>query len=157
MRIFLMLPFILGMFLLVQPQMASAESEADCAIWICLPGGFPSGCAAAYRAFRDRIKHGYPPLPELRVCSSGLNGERVDGNYKLGREIFESCTPGYVLREDNRDGFPRGKCYIAQCAPERYMDSNQTYCKNYKAVRRTKQRYVRMWINGDYLGQFWYE
>ena len=78
------------------------------------------------------------------------------GNYDLGRETFETCGAGYVLRENNRNGFPMGKCYLAQCAPERYLDANETYCQNYEAIRRTKQNYVKMWVNGDYLGQFWY-
>ena len=134
-----------------------AASEADCAIWICLPGGFPSGCSAAYSAFRDRIKHRKPPLPDLSSCTTGPNGESVAGNYDLGRETFETCSGGYVLRENNRNGFPMGKCYLAQCAPERYLDANETYCQNYEAVRRTKQNYVKMWVNGDYLGQFWYQ
>lgn len=135
-----------------------AASEADCAIWICLPGGFPEGCSAAYSAFRDRIKHRKPPLPDLSSCTTGPNGERVAGNYELGRETFETCRGGYVLRENNRNGFPvGGKCYLSQCAPERYLDANETYCQNYEAIRRTKQSYVKMWVNGDYLGQFWYQ
>ena len=37
-----------------------------------------------------------------------------------------------------------------------YIDSSETYCKNYQAIRRTKQSYVKMWVDGDYLGKFWY-
>lgn len=157
MRILIALPLILGFFLLLQPQKASAASKSDCAIWICLPGGFPQGCSAAYSAFRDRIKHRKPPLPDLSSCTTGPNGERVAGNYELGRETFETCRSGYVLRENNRSGFPvGGKCYLSQCAPEKYLDANQTYCQSYEAIRRTKQNYIKMWVEGKYLGQFWY-
>lgn len=157
MKIILIFAFTLTAFLFVSSGRIFAASEADCAIWICLPGGFPSGCAAAHRAFRDRVKHGRPPLPELWSCSSGPNGERASGDYQIGREIFESCASGFILREDYRSGSPKGKCYMARCAPDRYMESNQTYCKNYEAVQRAKKNYIRMWVNGDYLGQFWYK
>lgn len=157
MKLVLMLVFSLAMVLFAGPKIVYAASEADCAIWICLPGGFPSGCGAAQKAFHDRLKHGRSPLPELWSCSTGPNGERVSGNYQLGREVFEACTSGYILREDNRSGFLRGKCYLAQCAPEKYMDSNEIYCRNYEALRRSKQSYIKMWVNGDYLGQFWYQ
>lgn len=157
MKLVFMFAFILSSLLLAGQQKVYAASGAECAIWICLPGGFPAGCAEAYGAFRDRIKRGRAPLPELRGCTTGPNGESVDGKYQLGREIFEACELGYVLREDNRNGLLRGKCYLDQCAPERYKESNEMHCKNYEAVRRVKQNYVKMWAGGSYLGQFWYE
>ena len=76
-----------------------AASEAACAIWICLPGGFPQGCSAAYSEFKKRIKKGRDPLPRLSSCTTGPNGEKVDGHYQLGYERFEPCDEGYVLRE----------------------------------------------------------
>src|SRR5690606_15229098 len=80
------------------PQVRAA-SEADCAIWICLPGGFPSGCGAAHSAFKKRIKKGRQPLPALASCTTGPNGKGVNGNYQLGYELFEACKEGYVLKE----------------------------------------------------------
>lgn len=157
MRLIAVFIFVLGIFTAINTKTSYAESEADCAIWICLPGGFPTGCSAAYSAFRDRIKHRKPPLPDLSSCTNAPNGEWVAGNYDLGRETFETCRSGYVLREKIRNSFPMGKCYLSQCAPERYLDANETYCQNYEAVRRKKQSYVKMWVDGDYLGQFWYQ
>ncbi len=55
------------------PAPALAVDEDDCAIWLCLPAGFPSGCGGAKSKFKDRIKHLRPPLPNFASCliSSG--------------------------------------------------------------------------------------
>ena len=45
-----------------------AADQDDCAIWLCLPTGFPSGCSGAKSAFKKRIKHLRPPLPDLMSC-----------------------------------------------------------------------------------------
>ncbi|ARR51947.1 conjugal transfer protein [Photobacterium damselae] len=47
---------------------ARAASQDDCAIWLCLPTGFPSGCSTAKRAFIKRIKKFKPPLPNIASC-----------------------------------------------------------------------------------------
>ena len=36
---------------------AFAASQDECAIWLCLPGGFPQGCGAAHSAMIKRIKN----------------------------------------------------------------------------------------------------
>lgn len=46
-----------------------AASENECAIWLCLPGGFPSGCGAAHSAMIDRVKDFKPPLPSFSSCA----------------------------------------------------------------------------------------
>ena len=33
-------------------QKSYAASQDECAIWLCLPGGFPAGCSAAYESIR---------------------------------------------------------------------------------------------------------
>lgn len=155
-RLFLSLIIIMSVGL-ISVEQSHAESEADCAIWLCLPAGFPSGCSAAYGAFRDRIKHGRHPLPALSSCSTGPNGETASGNYQLGRELFETCQTGYILREGFQFGSQQGRCYLDRCAPEKYSSNDNRYCQSYDAIRRTKPSYVKMWVNSDYLGQFWYE
>ena len=52
----------------VLPQTAFAVSQDECAIWLCLPSGFPSGCGAAKSAMKHRLKHGRSPLPNLASC-----------------------------------------------------------------------------------------
>lgn len=140
------------------PQ-ARAASEADCAIWICLPGGFPSGCGAAHSAFKKRIKKGRPPLPPLASCTTGPNGKGVNGSYQLGYEIFEACKEGYVLKESNNGMIRTGVCQKTQCSSSPYGFggyNNRNSCDSYAAIRRAQPSYVKMWVDGDYLGQFWY-
>ncbi len=51
------------------PYTANAASQAECSIWICMPGGFPAGCGAAYSAMINRVKHRKPPLPAFSSCA----------------------------------------------------------------------------------------
>ena len=138
---------------------ANAGSEAACAIWICLPGGFPTGCSAAYGEFKDRIKHGRDPLPALSGCSTGPNGETVSGRYQLGYELWEPCKDDYVIREYRQSGSYRANqasCFLETCAPTGNVRGENSSCENYAAVRRPKPSYVQMWVDGSYLGQFFY-
>ena len=124
-------------------QKAIAASQDACAIWICLPGGFPSGCGGAYSEFKRRIKKGRDPLPKLSSCTTGPNGERIDGHYQLGYERFEPCEDGYVLRE-KRQGYraSQGACYLTRCAPSSFQENSS--CENYEAIIRPKPHYVKM-------------
>ncbi len=140
-------------FLAFLPAAAKAESQDACAIWLCLPGGFPSGCSGAHSEFKHRIKKGKPPLPPLANCT--VDG-KTDGRYEMGREIWEACKDGYVLRESSQSGGrEEAKCYEKNCAPEGYR-SSRYYCESYEAVKRMKPNFVKMWVDGEYLGQFFY-
>lgn len=132
-------------------QSSYAASEADCAIWLCLPGGFPTGCSAAHSAFKDRIKHGRPPLPDLPSCTKGPDGKKSNGNYQMGYEYFEPCKAGYTLQEKGSGYFVSGKCVQSNC--RRYWNN---VCPSYEAIKRASPRYVKMWVNGIYTGQFFY-
>lgn len=147
---------ILALQILFSAANAKASTEADCAIWLCLPAGFTTGCSAAYGAFMERIKRGRAPLPELSSCTTGPRREQVTGNYQLGHEIFEVCNEGYVLKESRENNFLISKCVLAQCALGRFEDWGALACPSYDAVRRSKPSYVKMWVGSDYLGQFWY-
>lgn len=46
-----------------------AASQDECAIWLCLPGGFPSGCGAAHAAMVKRVLRGKSPLPAFESCA----------------------------------------------------------------------------------------
>jgi hypothetical protein len=154
MKFFMMI--IMAMLIISNGKMALASSQDACAIWICLPGGFPSGCGGAYSEFKKRIKKGRDPLPKLSSCTTGPNGEKVDGHYQLGYERFEPCDEGYVLRE-KQQGYraTQGLCYRTQCAPQQYQENYR--CENYQALIRPKPHYVKMWVNGEYLGQYFYQ
>lgn len=55
-------------FLVSFVPVSYAVSLKECAIWLCLPSGFPAGCSDAYAAMRKRIKKGRSPLPPLASC-----------------------------------------------------------------------------------------
>ena len=154
MKFFMMI--VVAVLIISNGKTALASSQDSCAIWICLPGGFPSGCGGAYSEFKTRIKKGRDPLPQLSSCTTGPNGEKVDGHYQLGYERFEPCDEGYVLRE-KQQGYraTQGLCYRTQCAPQQYQENYR--CENYQAVIRPKPYYVKMWVNGEYLGQYFYQ
>lgn len=133
---------------------AKASSQDACAIWICLPGGFPSRCSAAYSEFKSRIKHGKPPLPDLASCTSSPDGKASSGRYEMGHEYFEPCKEGYTLRQTNYGIGPSGVCEKRVC-----LGHGGEHCRvqdHYDAIRRTKPSYVKMWVDGEYLGQFFY-
>lgn len=54
-------------------QQGSGINEDECAIWLCLPGGFPEGCDKAYSAMIKRLEEGKSSLPNFASCT-------VDGN-----------------------------------------------------------------------------
>ncbi len=101
------------------------------------------------------LKKGRDPLPRLSSCTTGPNGEKIDGHYQLGYERFEPCDEGYVLRERSQ-GYRamEGACYRQFCAPSQFQDNSS--CQNYTAVLRPKPYYVKMWVDGAYLGQYFY-
>src|SRR5450830_640760 len=49
---------------------AQAASQDECSIWLCLPGKFPGGCAAAHVAMAKRLKDLKPALPDFEECSA---------------------------------------------------------------------------------------
>jgi len=152
---FTMLLSLAGIFLM--PTKSNASSRDACAIWICLPAGFPQGCSGAFGEFKHRLKKGKAPLPSLASCSTGPNGEKTSGRYELGYEYFKPCDEGYVIRElANDNGLRVGACYIKSCAPQYHSDREDIYCENYLAIKREKPSYVRMWIEGSYIGQYFY-
>jgi len=154
---------IFGMLLITAfsfERPVQAASEDACAIWLCLPGGFPQGCSGAYSEFKNRLKKGKSPLPDLSSCTTSPNGERVSGHYEIGYEPWIQCESGFVLREFRHNGSYRENgalCYKEFCAPANYASRNEgQYCENYLAIRREKPHFVKMWVDGEYLGQYFY-
>ncbi len=71
--------WVLGVVLTVMASTVLA-SEDECALFLCLPGGFPSGCSGAYSAMIDRIKDFKPPLPSFSVCPDAPPNSGVTSN-----------------------------------------------------------------------------
>src|SRR5690606_26010197 len=69
------------------PTASYAVSQNECAIWICLPGGFPSGCSGAYSAMIDRIKDEKSPLPSFGSCAVSVPGSS-EMSYQQGYAAY---------------------------------------------------------------------
>ena len=151
MAVYFRILFIFVVIIAGFSEKSNAASEAECAIWLCLPGGFPTGCTAAHSAFKSRIKKGKPPLPDLSACSIGSDGKSSNGRYEMGHEYFEPCKEGYVLRQTGYGIASSGRCERKFCRGESCQVQD-----SYEATRRSKPSYVKMWVDGQYLGQFFY-
>lgn len=157
MRLAMLLIMIFTIGFLSNAKSSYAESEADCAIWLCLPGGFPSGCSAAHSAFIKRIKKKKPPLPDLSSCTTGPVGQGTSGYYQMGYEMFEACKEGYVLKQHYNGYANAAICEESQCQYAYGVGNyNMSACNRYPAVQRSQPSYVKMWADGTYIGQFWY-
>jgi len=156
--------FMIGLismgFLFFDVSGAKADTEAACAIWLCLPGGFSTGCAPAYSEFKQRIKKGKSPLPNLSSCTTGPDGKSSNGSYQMGVEYFLSCRQGFKYNK-----IPQSYSDEIMCVPtnpkcnirEKYRGGDKIDCTSYQAERRSLTRFVKMWVDGQYLGQFFYQ
>lgn len=137
---------------------AYAASQDECAIWLCLPGGFPAGCSAAHSAMFKRLKKRKPPLPSFGSCAT-----EGSGRYKMGYEYFEPCKEDYGLKylhESEYESNKKANCInmTPKCVSwrERWA-GNGIGCEEYRAIRRPKPNFVEMWANGEYIGKFFYQ
>jgi hypothetical protein len=135
-----------------------AASQDECAIWLCLPGGFPNGCSVAYFAFKDRIKHGKSPLPDLSSCMSGPDGSKSNGRYDMGVEYYVPCKAGYELDQSKWNAFRQAVCVPTSnwCNVREKYRRQKVDCDPYNTEIREKPHYVKMWVDDQYLGKFFY-
>lgn len=97
---------------------AHAESQDDCAIWLCLPAGFPGGCGGAYSAFKDRIKHFRPPLPDFASCSV-QSPDSIKMTYTLTSSAF---VPEHQECSEWRSWGDSDHCVAYKTVPAHYVD-----------------------------------
>ena len=116
-KVFIALVF--APFFFIAP--AHSASQDECAAWICLPGGFPSGCEAARSAMRDRVKDGKPPLPDFAACATNPPaGSGSHMSYLFGHAAF---IPGH--RVCTRSG--RWRCLAWEVLPDRYVKGERCH------------------------------
>lgn len=119
------------------PIPSFAASQDECAIWLCLPAAFPSGCGAAKSAFKKRIKHHKSPLPAFSSCAVKSSSEM---NYTMGKIVYippKTCGyfggSSYYGSTSNYYGFggctpssggwvKDGSCPTIGCSTKRYID-----------------------------------
>lgn len=134
--------FLLALVLsatLAIPSVSSAASQDECAIWICLPGGFPSGCGGAKSAFKDRIKRQKPPLPPFSSCAVESNSKM---SFKQGKAVYmpaQTCT-GWNAIISNCTPQPAGWVKDANC--------NTMFCQ--------RRNYIDVFVDGQTAGETFY-
>lgn len=141
------------------PSSAFAASQDECAIWICLPGGFPSGCGAAHSAMMDRIEDLKSPLPSFGSCAvQDGSGSQMsyDYNYAALLRQHRECTRWSRVggRDESR------VCAEWETVPSRYVKG--TRCRVDREGNRTPRhcvgtyRYVDVFIDGEKAGDTYY-
>ncbi|HCG7560669.1 TPA: conjugal transfer protein TraL [Vibrio parahaemolyticus] len=144
---------VLGVAGALAPTSVQAASQNDCAIWICLPGGFPSGCGGALSAFKKRIKKFKPPLPSFSSCivSGGKSQMSYDHNYAAlmpRRKVCKSWNYQY------------GRCNGEfEVVPQHYIKG--TRCFRYRGESEPEgciatKRFVDVYIDGEPTGTTYY-
>ncbi|MBQ9275198.1 MAG: hypothetical protein IJ228_10320 [Succinivibrio sp.] len=75
-----------------------SNREAECAIWLCLPGGFGEGCSAAREAYYKRIhdlnwkgQRKYTDVPSMSVCHDD-NPEGIEDTH-----LEPKLAPDFLL------------------------------------------------------------
>lgn len=139
------------------PSSSYAASQDECAIWICLPGGFPSGCSAAHKAMIKRIKDFKSPLPSFSSCAIS-GGSKMSHDYNVAALIAEHRVCTETVWEGGRDGSERcvkwktiPSHYVkgVRCRVDRDGDRHPRHCIG-------TYRYVDVFIDGKPAGDTYY-
>jgi len=104
---------------------ANGASQDECAIWLCLPGGFPSGCGAAYSAMIDRIKDRKTPLPNFGSCA--VNPPKGSGSHMSFDWGIAAYIPSH--RECAQGDLSGDGCLRYATVPESYVKGRM--CNHY--------------------------
>lgn len=138
---------------------AQAASQDECAIWICLPGGFPSGCGAAKSAMRDRIKDMKSPLPSFSSCAvnppSG-SGSHMTSDFGWAAYI----PPRRVCTQYRRYGRDNEECVAYETLPEQYVRNTRCHVDRdgYRTPRYCTRtyRWAEVFVEGQLAGPTYY-
>lgn len=107
---------------------AQAASQDECAIWLCLPGGFPGGCGAAYSAMVNRVKNWKSPLPDFGECA-------VNPPQGSGSHMTYSMTPAAFVPEHQEcsqwsSWGDNDQCVAYQTIPAHYVEGTTCQMDN---------------------------
>lgn len=112
------------------PTTTMAASQDECAIWLCLPAGFPSGCGGAKSAFKNRIKHHKSPLPAFSSCAvnnSSMSYDQGKASWvpanncksRFGNMTIAGCTPTAGHWEKGTGN--SSSCIMGRCSSKNYI------------------------------------
>ncbi|MGD6739528.1 conjugal transfer protein [Photobacterium leiognathi subsp. mandapamensis] len=129
------------------PISVSAASQDECAIWLCLPTGFPSGCDDAKRAFTKRIKKLKPPLPNIASC--------LAKDSEIPPEISDVYAPSNLTyREGKSAKMPNGS-YIDNRVCHYRKHKGEIVIWNPRGCTGT-YRWIQTYMDGKPYGEKYY-
>ena len=98
----------------------------ECSIWLCLPGGFGTGCGAARSAFIGRItdltgrgKRRYTDLPDFSLCVDTAPGEaQVNANLAAQASVMTYRTESQAFIPAHREctRLRSSSCHTSSCS-----------------------------------------
>ena len=156
MKPYLLLPPLLLSLLYTPPLLAA--SEADCAIWMCLPSGFGEGCGDAKKAFKKRAKRHQPSMPPFPSCEV-----RPAGDTSVIRDKYTSKDGVAAYVPTRTICIRQGK---NTCMETKTIDEHMV--KDRRCARTSKDepyypkgctqtfRYAEVYLNGHLFGQTQY-
>ncbi|EAZ4194915.1 TPA: conjugal transfer protein TraL [Citrobacter farmeri] len=143
---------------LMAPKTVQAASQDECAIWLCLPGGFPSGCGGAKSAMLKRVKKGKSPLPDFMSCAVKSDSDStMTYDYNNAAAIQERRVCKRYSGNHNNS-----RCVEWETIPAHYVKGKtcrinwQTGSRNPEGCTST-YKYVDVFIDGKNAGDtyFW--
>lgn len=142
----------------LMPTVGQAASQDECSIWLCLPGGFPSGCGGAKSAMMKRVKKGKSPLPDFASCAvKSEEGSKMTYDYNNAAAVDERrICKRYTGNSNN------SRCAEWVTVPAHYM-KGRVCTMNWQTGRRSPDgctatyKYVDVYIDGVSNGNtyFW--
>lgn len=144
---------------------AHAVSQDECSIWLCLPGGFPSGCGNAKSAMKDRIKDFKPPLPNFAECVINDNsGSNMTYTYQYAAYVPEHQECKRWSYRYMGHGETERVCVQWQTIPTHYVKNqrcviNRSHGEEISrspAYCTATKRYIDVYSNGQSMGDTYY-
>ncbi|MDG4868601.1 conjugal transfer protein TraL (plasmid) [Guyparkeria sp. 1SP6A2] len=136
---------------------ASAASQDECAIWICLPGSFaPSECSGPKKAMKDRIKDKKPPLPPFSSCAKEDDRTgKMSYDYSFAAYVptRQVCTDTFYYGDDN--DCMNWKTVSSHWVKGTWCNYNENGTSDPEGCTRTG-RFIDVKVDGEKVGNTYY-
>ena len=128
-----------GVALVPNAVRAQQASQADCGIWLCLKGNFPtSSCNPYKKRFYHRLIAGKDPLVPLIQCDDEVN---------ISTMTEDQIAAAQAEEESVRAMMPSVKHKKKRVTREQAKDMG---------APRNKVRYLDVWVGGRKHPRYWY-